>query len=1019
MKKNYFFQTAFSFFLMLFFCNTLLAQDQTVTKSFSEFGFANAETFPQAEINDYLSFFTEKGNATTDPAYYTSGTNLRLYAGGGNGGSITFEATGITIKSIVLNATNTYAADAKYYVDGSATSTPISSSNNVYTINNLSATESVKFQNAASGQIRLTSFTIVYEINSTDPESEPVVTSETFTAQVGVEASFQVQATENPSSYAFTGTLPDGLSFSTTNGKITGTPAEAGSFSINVTATNSAGTSAPAAITINVDKGMQTASFGNINTHLGAEDITLPATTEQGFNLVYSVDNTAVVTITGNVLSAVGVGTTTVTVSNEGDANYDPFSATFTVTVTEEPEFYTGQGTFSLVTSGTQLTDGYYVIANQDSQFIMSSGRSGSADSGYYLKEDIVLTDGKIVNPATTVVWKIESFGDGYTIYNEEIEKYVGWISGNSASAEDTPAERTTWTFNYNVAESKFYVNNVADPARQLSYNSSSPRFAAYGNSNQHELQLYKLGLASADEAIWENGEWSQVPSAELNVIIKSPLVVDGVNQEDFEAKDLTVTTSGSLTITEGNTVTVAGKITNQGVAANFVVESGANLMQTQDETNEGNITVKRVSNPIKRLDYTMWSSPVVGQNIQAFSPNTLAERIYTYEGANGYVVTDVNADFQSGKGYLFRAPNNWNETTPTAFEGNFVGVPFGQAVVVPTVENHYTSVGNPYPSNIDADLFLLENPNVFSMYFWTNYNPFDGSEYTGNNYATYTFMGGTGTSGPENNEALVPNGVISVGQGFIVFNAANSVSFNNDMRINASSLFFKNENIERHRIWLNLNSQDNKAFNQILVGYMTDATNGVDNQIDAKMFGYEGNALYSLLNNEEYVIQGKALPFETTDVIPLGFRAVDSGDFKISLANVDGIFADEDVKVYLKDRTLDVVHDLATPYEFSAEAGVYNERFEVVFEGDDLAVADLNNASVVIYTNENEVVVKAADKLQSVEIYDLQGRLMSAKQALNTNTYSYVAKQNKSQILVVKATTAKGEVVTKKVIVK
>src|SRR5690606_8547240 len=134
-------------------------------------------------------------------------------------------------------------------------------------------------------------------------------------------------------------------------------------------------------------------------------------------------------------------------------------------------------------------------------------------------------------------------------------------------------------------------------------------------------------------------------------------------------------------------------------------------------------------------------------------------------------------------------------------------------------------------------------------------------------------------------------------------------------------------------------------------------------------MFGYEGNALYSLLNNEEYVIQGKALPFETTDVIPLGFRAVDSGDFKISLANVDGIFADEDVKVYLKDRTLDVVHDLATPYEFSAEVGVYNERFEVVFEGDDLAVADLNNASVVIYTNENEVVVKAADKLQSVEI--------------------------------------------------
>src|SRR5690606_11143542 len=71
----------------------------------------------------------------------------------------------------------------------------------------------------------------------------------------------------------------------------------------------------------------------------------------------------------------------------------------------------------------------------------------------------------------------------------------VGWISGNSASAEDTPADTNRWTFTY--SDNKFTVNNVADPSRQLSYNSGAPRFAAYGNNQQQELQLYKLSTGA------------------------------------------------------------------------------------------------------------------------------------------------------------------------------------------------------------------------------------------------------------------------------------------------------------------------------------------------------------------------------------------------------------------------------------------------------------------------------------------------------------------------------------------
>src|SRR5690606_26573598 len=65
----------------------------------------------------------------------------------------------------------------------------------------------------------------------------PVVTAETFNGTVGESFSAQITATDNPTSYAYTGTLPAGLDFNPTTGAITGTPEAAGSFDIQVTAT--------------------------------------------------------------------------------------------------------------------------------------------------------------------------------------------------------------------------------------------------------------------------------------------------------------------------------------------------------------------------------------------------------------------------------------------------------------------------------------------------------------------------------------------------------------------------------------------------------------------------------------------------------------------------------------------------------------------------------------------------------------------------------------------------------------
>src|SRR5690606_8674209 len=134
--------------------------------------------------------------------------------------------------------------------------------------------------------------------------------------------------------------------------------------------------------------------------------------------------------------------------------------------------------------------------------------------------------------------------------------------------------------------------------------------------------------------------------------------------------------------------------------------------------------------------------------------------------------------------------------------------------------------------------------------------------------------------------------------------------------RVNASAStqFFKIANTntvqatEKHRIWLNLNDS-NTSYNQMLVGYMTNATNGIDNMIDGKVLDTSKPMIYNVLNDDAYVIQGKGLPFSDEDVIPLGLKVLDAGTYNINLEQVDGLFDNQNV--FLKDNQTNIVHDL------------------------------------------------------------------------------------------------------------
>jgi hypothetical protein len=248
---------------------------------------------------------------------------------------------------------------------------------------------------------------------------------------------------------------------------------------------------------------------------------------------------------------------------------------------------------------------------------------------------------------------------------------------------------------------------------------------------------------------------------------------------------------------------------------------------------------------------------------------------------------------------------------------------------------------------------------------------------------------GGTGTASNSGDPlGLVPNGIIQVGQGFIVKSTSSELLFTNSMRVgNHEDQFLRNRAQNRSRIWLSL-SGENGAFSQAMIAYMPHATPGIDASIDGRVFKGSGTALSSIIDSQEFAIQGRGLPFNRGDVVALGFRSELAGHYTIALAHSDGLFA-SDQGVYLKDNLMNTMQDLkAGPYSFASNAGVFNARFEIVYT--ELLGANqpaFDAKSVVVYKQNQELVVNTGGIIMSrVKVFDGGGRLLLDKKNINAS---------------------------------
>lgn len=639
-----------------------------------------------------------------------------------------------------------------------------------------------------------------------------------------------------------------------------------------------------------------------------------------------------------------------------------------------------------------------------------------------------------ITAQGTTIVTWTYNDGNGNTaIQNQNIilnNTMTATISGTasscSASSTNLQVAITGGLSPYNVVytngTSNFTVNNytsgadiVVAPTSTTTYTLISVTSAAGCLSISNSGSAIKtIATTTWTGTTWSNG----APVSTVSAIIAGTYNVNA----DINACSLTVNNNAAVTIPSGFDVTLNGALTVS--SGSFTLNNNANLIQTSNVANTGNIIVKRNSSALMRLDYTLWSSPVTNNTslfLQSFSPATSSNRFYAYDTTVTNLFTAIanpaTTNFGLGKGYLIRIPNT-HPTIATIWNGSFTGIP-NNGIIPITMANagvgkRFNLVGNPYPSPISMTQFVTDNSSNITgtLYFWRKTNGLLNPTYCTWLNGTFVSNGGA--------QVVNPQGIIQTGQGFLVeaLNSATTLTFNNNQRIgNNVNQFFKTRAVEKNTIWLNATSTLGN-FSQMALSYVTDATQGVDD-FDGKYYNDGAIALNSYLDNTEYVIQGRALPFDETDVVPLSFKATDPGNYTIAIDHVDGLFsAGQDI--ILKDNDNGTETNLQTEsYTFAASAGTTSTRFSLKYQktlGITQPLFDEN--SIVLYRNNGVISIKSNDSaIEKVKLFDIRGRLLFEKTNVNAKETSIESSKFENQVLIVQITSNDQKVVNKKLI--
>lgn len=437
---------------------------------------------------------------------------------------------------------------------------------------------------------------------------------------------------------------------------------------------------------------------------------------------------------------------------------------------------------------------------------------------------------------------------------------------------------------------------------------------------------------------------------------------------------DLTVTNGGNvaglLQVNGGQTLSIRSAALNVASGGTVRLEDFASLLDQDAVVGGGgslNGTLKvRRQGSTSNLRYNFWSSPVAGSTVGVLGNSDLRR----FDASNqSWMPSAFGANLPSNTPMSFGMGYTASNSGLVEFSGTANSSNTDVTLVMnPGANDDWNLLGNPYPSGIDGQAFLLDNAGRINgaVYFWDR--PFVyGAANAQNNVSGADYIARNLTSGAFD---------IPSSQGFFVEAVGAQARFRNQSRKASSASLFRQQAEETARAFFALSNAQRTS--TTLIGFDSRATNQYDPMWDAKkMFGQSDLQVYSLLNGKAYDIQGLGALTEVVQV-PLGVMAAKVGIAQFQLQKKENW---KDAEIWLEDKKLNrftLVTDKSIALQL--EAGTDEQRLVLHFRPSPTTPPGnqvMNAAQLKVWANSGYLTLEnwGSDKLSSLTLFDVNGR--------------------------------------------
>ena len=596
--------------------------DQTLTVKLNQtitFAALPAKTF-----GDEAFTLSATGGASGEPIIFSS-SNTSVATVSGNtvtivsvgstnitasqGGNANFIAATPVVRALTVNKANQTilfepllakgVSDPPYNLSGTASSglpvSYVSSNVAVATVSGITVTllsaGTTTITASQAGNANYNAAPIVNQVLTVNTKLNQSITFGSLAAKTFGDAAFALSATASSAllvSYTSSNSSVATISGNTVTilgaGSTTITASQAGDASYNPA------NSVQQALVVN--KASQTINFSALATkQLSIGTFNLEATTSSGLPVSYASSNTAVATISGSVVTLLSAGTTTITASQAGDANYNaaiPVNQTLTVSAM-----------LSQTISFAALPDKIFGGASFELTAIATSGLPVSYSSSVASVATVSGNMVTIVGVGATIITASQA-GNASYFPAFSVQQILLVNKANQTITFNSLVTKT-------LGDAAFELTATASSGLLVTYSSASDKISIIGN----KVTLVKAGRATITAAQIGNTNFNAATSVDQSFCIKpakpaitlsnanteSPILTSSStigNQWYLNGVEIANATNASLTATQSGVYKVQVKMDD--CVSEFSPEQS--VIITGDIENN-NTTVEIFPNPV------------------------------------------------------------------------------------------------------------------------------------------------------------------------------------------------------------------------------------------------------------------------------------------------------------------------------------------------------------------------------------------------------------------------------------